>query len=108
MSQSYVIRVSDFQKPTITFNDGSNEDTVIKIGVDTEIEVKPFIVTDNKTDSEKIQAFVFVENSYVNDEVNITDTLKHKFTRAGRFKIKVLAKDEAGNIGVAYYTYIVS
>ncbi len=108
MSQSYVIRVSDFQKPTITFNDGSNEDTVIKVGVGTEIEVKQFIVTDNKTDSEKIEVFVFVENSYVNDEANITDTLKYKFNRAGKFKIKVLAKDEAGNIGVAYYTYIVS
>lgn len=108
ISQQYVMDVVDFEKPIITFVDGANEETIVKVSVGSEVEMKQFTITDNKTDADKIRFVVVIVNGFENDEAHVTSTMKYTFFRPGMYKCKVVALDEVGNMGIAYYNFQVS
>ena len=106
---TYSFYVADFEKPVITFDDGSNEDTVVETSVGKEITIKEFTITDNKSSSEDIQVVVTIVNlNYYNWVAKIDlATMKYKTVRKGNYKVVVSARDGAGNFQTAYYQLIV-
>lgn len=104
-STNYMFYVADFEKPVLSFNDGSNEDTVVSASVGKKIRIKDFTVTDNKSAADKLQVVITVVNlNYYNWVAKVDPaTMEVEIKRAGKYLVKVSARDEAGNFQVISY-----
>ncbi len=98
----YLIYVVDTEKPTVEFNDGSTEKTVISAKVGEEISIKEFTVSDNKSANDKLFVKVLLYNPNNNFETFIAGG-KVTINRKGLFCIRVFVQDEAGNVNRAMY-----
>ncbi len=103
---SYNIYTVDNEKPVVTFNDGSDSETVVKAKVNTEVAIKEFTVTDNKSGPEDIKTSVIIVNEYGMWEEQVVD-MKYTFTRTGNFTIKVISQDANGNTTTASYKIVI-
>ena len=104
----YIINVSEGIAPQITFNDGSNEQTTVRLEVGSSHTVKEFSVTDNVTASEKIKVYTMILDKGFMLEENGYNVTSYVFKNAGEFIVYVLAYDELGNSSSLYYNVIVS
>lgn len=106
-STSYLITVVDSEKPVIAFEDGSNEDTVVRISLGSTLKVKDFTVTDNKSTEDKLNTQIFIIDGNGMWCANVTETKEYRPARKGSYQVKIISVDEAKNMGVAYYRFIV-
>ena len=109
-NEAFKIFVVDTTAPTITFDDGSTEETAVRIQVGEIHEVKAFTVADDKSTGEDLKIVVVSVNDIGNWENNLLQsdgTYKFFARRVGIFKIRVIAVDAAKNISYTHYNVLV-
>ena len=104
----YIINVSEGIAPTVSFTDGSNETTVVKVAKGTTHQIKDFVATDNATPSENLKVYKMILDEAFIVEANGYGVDSYTFTEAGTFIVYVLVYDALGNSAAAYYKVIVS
>jgi len=99
---NYYIYTKDNTPPTITLNDGYNEETVVEVKVDKEYVVCGYQASDNATpNSNLIVSIMSFSPSQVIE--TIVDN-KIVFNEKGTWKIYYWCYDEIGNYSYTYYT----
>ncbi len=105
---NYLINVSEGIAPTITFTDGSNENTTISLKVGSTHTVKAFTVSDNHSSPDKIKTYVMILDKYFLLEENGYGVSTYVFRNKGEYIVHVTAYDELGNCSSTYYNIVVS
>ena len=104
----YIINVSEGIAPTVSFTDGSNEMTTVKVAKGTTHQIKDFVATDNATPSENLKVYKMILDEAFVIEANGYGVDSYTFTEAGTFIVYVLVYDALGNSAAGYYKVIVS
>ena len=104
----YIINVSEGIAPTVSFTDGSNETTTVKVSKGTTHKIKKFVATDNATPSEDLKVYKMIMDEAFVIEANGYNVDSYTFTEAGTFIVYVLVYDALGNSAASYYKVIVS
>ena len=104
----YIINVSEGIAPTVSFKDGSNEATTVKVSIGTTHTIKKFVATDNVTPSENLKIYKMILDESFTVESNGFNVDSYTFNEAGTFIVYVLAYDALGNSAACYYKVIVS
>ena len=104
----YIINVSEGIAPSISFKDGSNEQTTLRLKLGSLHKVKAFVVTDNVTASENIKVYTMIFDKNFRLAENGYNVSSYVFNNAGEFIVCVLAYDELGNSSARYYNVLVS
>lgn len=99
----YIINISEGIAPTIRFDDGSNENTVVKLVVGSTHNVKKFSVSDNVSEEKNIKVYTMIFDEGFHLEGNGLNVGTYTFNRVGKFIVCVIAYDEKGNNTFAYY-----
>ena len=103
---NYVVNVVDTIAPTITFENGINENTLIKLKVGMKHKIKSFIVSDNVSLPEELLTYVFVFDAGHRIEAYGKELSEYVFEKAGYYTICVMSKDKSGNLASAYYNVL--
>ena len=100
-----LIRVLDKEAPTLSFDDGSNETTVVSIKLGQSHTVKNFVAYDNLDSNEALSVNAMLMNEYgVVAVVNKSSgVMQFKPDKAGLYKVYVYCIDTAGNTAYRYY-----
>ncbi len=107
-SKNFSLAVADNTAPVITFDDGSDKNTVIEVPVLTMHTIKSFTVTDDVTKGEDLYIRVCVmTDSSALIEWGIT-TGEVGFEKEGTYRIMIYAQDSAKNVSTAYYNVVVT
>ena len=104
----YIINVSEGIAPTVSFTDGSNETTTVKVAIGTTHQIKKFVAKDNTTPSENLKVYKMILDEAFVIEANGYNVDSYTFTEAGTFIVYVLVYDALGNSAAGYYKVIVS
>ncbi len=99
----YIINVSEGIAPTIRFNDGSNERTVVSLSVGSRHDIKSFTVSDNVSAKENLKVYTMIFDEGFHLEENGLNVESYTFRNVGKFIVCVIAYDEQGNNAFAYY-----
>lgn len=104
----YIINVSEGIAPTVSFKDGSNEATTVKVAKGKTHQIKEFVATDNTTPSENLKVYKMILDEAFVIEANGYNVDSYTFTEAGTYIVYVLVYDALGNSAASYYKVIVS
>lgn len=104
----YIINVSEGIAPTVSFKDGSNETTTVKVAKGKTHQIKEFVATDNTTPSENLKVYKMILDEAFVIEANGYNVDSYTFTEAGTYIVYVLVYDALGNSAASYYKVIVS
>ncbi|MBQ7235746.1 MAG: hypothetical protein IJX03_01135, partial [Clostridia bacterium] len=103
---NFIVSVIDMVAPKTTFNDGSNENTVVNLKLGSNHKFKKFKVVDDVTISDNlIVKIVVMDESGAILAWDAKDS--YRFSKAGKYKVIVFAQDENGNASKTYYNVLV-
>lgn len=101
----YTINVIDSVAPVIKFDNGLNENCLIRVRINEVHKFAGYTLTDNNTPTEDIRKGIVV---YDSKGVLITaECSEYAFTKEGMYKIFVWCMDMDGNVAQAYYNVLV-
>ena len=104
---SYVINCADNIDPTIVFDEGINENTLITMKVGNTHIIKGFTVSDNLTSTEDLFTRVLIYNenySTVAYDVMGKFNGEYTFNQTGNYIVSVYCQDAVGNYSIATYS----
>lgn len=99
-TQFYIVEVADMTAPTISL-DGVTADTVQQVKVGYKYDVKPYTVSDNYSNAEKITVYVYVYTE--NGVLTVYNQRQFTLMQEGKYVVYLYAVDEAGNYSTASY-----
>lgn len=101
----YTINVIDSVAPAIKFDNGLNENCLIRVKINEMHKFAGYTLTDNNTPTEDIRKGIVV---YDSKGILITaECSEYAFTKEGMYKILVWCMDIDGNVAQAYYNVLV-
>jgi hypothetical protein len=104
----YLIAVRDSVTPVIQFENGLNEQSLLKVKVGEVHKIRSYTVSDNETAQEKLTVRLFVLNSSGSSIIgNDVITKEIVFFKAGYYTVRVWCMDAYGNVATKYYNVLV-
>ncbi len=102
---NYMMYVIDMEAPVIELTGDVQKDSVITIDAGDSVSVE-YQVTDNVSAPESVQTYVHL---YVDDTSTYIQNVGDEFTieKAGNYTVKIIARDQAGNMTVVSFKVIV-
>lgn len=102
---SFLISVVDTTAPMLYFNDGLNEQSLIKVKLHTEYRLSKYTASDNDTAVEALYHGINIHNSAGIVVANNVETFV--FRKAGYYTVRAWCMDLYGNMSVKYYNVLV-
>lgn len=103
-TERYLISVADIVAPTIKFEHGLNENSLIKVKVGETHTLVSYTFSDNVTEKENMWHGINVHNS--NGMLIGHGLTKYTFTEAGYYIVRAWCMDEYGNTAITYYNVL--
>lgn len=106
ISKPIALNVADNVKPEISFSNGTNQDTVVKVKKGATHKVLAYTVSDNCTATEDLTVRVAIYNDrYALLDYGVFDS--YVFENKGTYTVRVICYDDYGNQASASYTVVV-
>lgn len=103
-TESYIINVADIVAPTIAFDGGLNETSLIKVKVGETHTLMSYTFSDNVTTTENMWHSINVH--YSNGMIVGHGVTEYTFNKAGYYIVRAWCIDEYGNMAVTYYNVL--
>jgi len=99
--QPYGIEVADMLAPTVTFDDGSNAETVQTIKLACKYRIKKYTLNDNYDSASDLTVYTFIYDK--NGVIVKYGVNEFSLTEEGEYTVYVYCVDTSGNYGYASY-----
>ncbi|MBQ8659199.1 MAG: hypothetical protein IJ506_08720 [Clostridia bacterium] len=101
---SFIISVVDTTAPTLSFKDGLNEQSLIKVKVGFSYRLPKYIMSDNDTAFDALRHGINIHNATGIVVANNVETFV--FRKAGYYTVRAWCMDEYGNMTSRYYNVL--
>ncbi len=101
---SFIISVVDKTAPKLSFKGGLNEQSVIKVKLNTLYRLATYTVSDNETAVDKLKHGINIHNNVGLVVANNVETFV--FRKAGYYTVRAWCMDSYGNMTAVYYNVL--
>ncbi len=102
--KTYIVSALDSVAPTVTFEEGYDEETLVKVKLGTAYTAQAYTLEDNVTPVEELYSAMMIANAH--DKYVAWNQTSYVFTEAGYYKVMVYCRDGAGNYVLRYYNVL--
>lgn len=102
---SFIISVVDNTAPTLNFENGLNEQSLVKVKLNTIYHIPKYVMSDNDTAVEELKHGINVHDAIGIVVANNVET--YVFRQAGYYTVRAWCLDTYGNMAVKYYKILV-